>query len=265
MKTTRRAVRGFTLVEILVTTGLLGLLTAGVLAFVFSTMRYLFTGEQKLLINSDIRTVTNEMVENAREANFFLLYQSFSEQSHPVGGVARRDANNNGAVNTNDRRQAGMEGNFLVFVYYEDPFFDSRLYDGDSTNNTVDNARVTRLVGYWSAPNRDLAGEIAVYKFDTDDFRSGAASSWTTPWSVTFPATLDSATTLESLLPPDTSAWAQDGRFEILVNDARGLSPDQFHFINFQNRSVLVRTKILHGNQAKQVTNTYNFTITPRG
>lgn len=265
MNPPKRSPRGFTLVEVLVTMGVLGLLTAGVLAFVFSTMRYLFTGEQKLLINSDIRTVTNEMVENAREANFFLLYQSFSEQSHPGGGVVRRDANNNGTVNTNDRRQAGMEGNFLVFVYYEDPYFDSRLYDGDPSNNTVDTARVTRLVGYWCAPNRTIDGEIAIYKFDTDDSRTGSAATWTTPWSATFPATLDAATPLESLLPPDTSAWAQDGRFEILVNDARGLSPGEFHFINFQNRSVLVRTKILHGNQAKQVTNTYNFTITPRG
>ena len=40
-----------------------------------------YVAEQKLLINGDIRKVTNQMVENAREANSFVLYQAFAQQS----------------------------------------------------------------------------------------------------------------------------------------------------------------------------------------
>jgi hypothetical protein len=210
------------------------------------------------------------MVENARDSNYFVLYQSFDLQSQVDGSgntiTVRRDATNNGAVNANDRRDAGQSGNFLIFVYYEDSFFDSRYFDGDSTNDThILSSRINRIVGYWIAPNRNIPGESAVYKFDTDRARTPSASSWTTAWGATLPVTLGGTTTLESLLPPDTAAWAQNSAFEILINDASGLAPDGYNFSNFQNRSALVRTKILHGNQAKRVTNTYNFTITPRG
>ena len=260
---TKPTAAGFTLAEIIVTLGLISLLIAGVVPFFATNYRYLFTGEQKLLINSDIRDLTNELVETARASNFFVLYQSFNNQT--VGGVTiRRDANNNGTVNANDRRQADQGGNFLLFVYYEDPYFDSRFFDGDETNNPeIINVRVNRLVGYWTAPNRQTSGETALYMFDTDDRKSG--TSWTTSWGTTLPATVDSAHPIESLLPAATSAWASHASATLLVNDLQGLAPGSFDFVNFQNRSVLVRLKILHGNQAKRVTNTYNFTITPRG
>ncbi len=247
----------------MVTLGLVSLLIAGVVPFFASNYRYLFTGEQKLLINSDIRDLTNELVETARASNFFVLYQSFNDQT-VAGLTVRRDANNNGTVNTNDRRQADEAGNFLLFVYYEDPYFDSRFFDGDDTNDpAIVNVRVNRLVAYWTAPNRRVAGENALYMFDTDDAKSG--TSWTTPWGATLPATIDSANPIESLLPPATATWASHASNTLLVNDLQGLAAGSLDFVNFQNRSVLVRMKILHGNQAKRVTNTYNFTVTPRG
>jgi len=244
---------------------ILGLLLTGMGAFFLQTGRYLFTTEQKLLINSDIRDFTNEMVENAREANYFLLYRSFAARVRD-GRTVQRDANANGTVNALDRRAAGQGGEFLVFVYYEDPFFDSRFYDGDPDNNAIVTSRVTRLVAYWVAPNREEPDEWALYRLDTDNFRSSsAASSWATPWGVSFPATLGGATTLETLLPPASASEAQASYASVVVNDVEGLATEGDYFVNFQNRSILVRAKILHGNQAKRVTNTYNFTVTPRG
>jgi hypothetical protein len=103
-----------------------------------------------------------------------------------------------------------------------------------------------------------------MYRFDTDDSR-GSGSTWTTPWGLTLPVSLTGGTSVESLLPAATLAWATHSSHHIVVNDLTGLSAGGLAFINFQNRSVLVRLKILHGNQAKRVTNTYNFTVTPRG
>ncbi|GAB5560132.1 MAG: hypothetical protein SynsKO_17790 [Synoicihabitans sp.] len=244
---------------------LVSIVSAGIIPFFISNFRYLYSGEQKLLINSDIRNLTNELVETARASNYFVLYESFYAQTNQ-GATIRRDLNGNGTVNLADRLQAGQEGSFIVFVFYDDPFYDWRLYDADPTNNpALVNVEVARIVGYWIAPNRLFSDEIGMYVFDTDDYRTAGSASWTAPWGATFPATLTGATTVESLIPPATKAWAMSSGFEVVVNDMEGLSDNNLFFLNYQNRSVLVRAKILHGNQAKRVTNTYNFTITPRG
>ena len=257
--------RGFTLTEIMVTVTLSGLFFAGVMPFLLTNTRYLYTSEQKLLINGDIRDVTNELVETARASNYFVLYESFHNQTVAGSGISR-DANGSGAVNMNDRRQSGEDGTFIAFVFYEDPFYDSRLYDADPTNDpSIMGVRVERIVGYWTANNRLYSGENALYVFDTDDYRTAAATSWTTPWGATLPVSTNTGVTIESLLPAPTTVWATNQNFKMIVNDLRGLSDNDLLFVNFQNRSALVRAKILHGNQAKRVTNTYNFTITPRG
>lgn len=257
--------RGFTLAELLVTMTIMSMLLAGVVPFFVSNFKYLYAGEQKLLINSDIRDLTNEMVETARASNYFVLYESFHQQT--LGGrTVRRDLNGNGTLNLADRLQAGQQGSFIVFVYYRDPYFDARLYDGDPTNNpALMTVVIERIVGYWIAPNREISGETALYTFDSNDSRTPSTNSWTTAWGQTFPVTLGGTTTVESLLPTDSQSWAMHSTFDIVVNDLEGLTTNSLFFENFQNRSVLIRTKILHGNQAKRVTNTYNFTITPRG
>ncbi len=259
------SIRAFTLTELMVTAALAGLLLAGVLPFMVTNLKILFVGEQKLLINSDVRNYTKELIENARESNYFVLYQSFFKWDRPDGSHVARDVNNNGIFNANDRRQSGEQGDFLVFVYYTDPFYDSRFYDNIAGNEpSITNLEVNRIVAYWYAPNHSISGENAIYTLDTDDY-VGDNATWTTPWGVTLPATLAGSTTIESLLPPATDAWAQYNKFRVVVNDVRGLTDDKFQYLNFQNRSILVRMRILHGNAAKRVTNTYNFTVTPRG
>jgi prepilin-type N-terminal cleavage/methylation domain-containing protein len=271
MNTTPRYLqRGFTLVEIMVATTILGLVSTGVTSFFIMNLKSQFVGEQKLLINGDIRKVTNQMVENARECNSFVIYQAFLQQTRWDGATENRDANGNGTVTLADRLQNGASGDFLVLVYYKDQYYDSRLYDLDPNNNpTLSGGQVIRLVGYWIAPNRSISGENAIYSFDTDRYKTSGATTWTTSWGVTLPATLSDSgvsgtTTLEALLPAATSAWATAAEFPILVNNVSGLT-NGYCFYNYQNKSIVTRAKILHGNRAKRVTNTYNFTITPRG
>jgi prepilin-type N-terminal cleavage/methylation domain-containing protein len=279
----RPSSRGFSLTEVIVTMALFSMVMAGAMPFFISNLKYQFVGEQKLLINNDIRRVTNELVENAREANSFVLYRSFYDQNTYNNVPVGRDMNGNGSVTWADRLLNGQSGDFLVLVYYRDPYFDARFFDGTADNAPVlTNGQVTRIVGYYVAPNRLIPGEFALYSFDSDRSK-GAGATWTTPWGATFPATLSSiipqptgTTTIEALLPAATSAWAQNNAHRIVINDLNGLSMVPitvsgtttnagFSFLNYQNRSVIVRTKILHGNQAKRVTNTYNFTVTPRG
>ena len=265
-----RSTRGFTLSEMMVTSVVLGLVMAGVMPFFIANLKSQFVGEQKLLINGDIRKVTNAMVENARESNSFVIYQAFMQQARWDGATETRDANASGSVTLADRLHNGQSGDFLVLIFYKDQYYDSRLYDGDPTNNPqLSGGQVTRMVGYWVAPNRESAGENAVYTFDTDKYKGAAATTWTTSWGVTLPATLSDSgaagtTTIEALLPPATATWANAAEFPITLHNVSGLSAG-YCFYNYENKSIITRAKILHGNKAKRVTNTYNFTITPRG
>lgn len=51
---------------------------------------------------------------------------------------------------------------------------------------------------------------------------------------------------------------------DIVLELSRGLADGNL-FRNFGNNTFVVNGEILHGNQAKEVTNTYNLTISPRG
>ncbi len=75
--TTSSLDEGFTLAEILITMTIFAMVMAGVSSFFFQTNTMLFANTQKLLINRDIRGITNEMTDNARSANHFTMYDSF--------------------------------------------------------------------------------------------------------------------------------------------------------------------------------------------
>jgi len=125
-------------------------------------------------------------------------------------------------------RNDGYSGDFLVLVY-KDP---------------ADLTKTERLVGYYRAPAdaEDPAGEGPVRKFD-----------------VTF--TPSSAAPLADLLPAPESAADHD---EVIAL-SRGLSDGRL-FYNFYDRSIMIRGEIIHpGTTTRRATNTYNFTVTPRG
>jgi hypothetical protein len=130
------------------------------------------------------------------------------------------------------------------------------------------------------------------------------ASTWTTPWGVTLPAALSgSASAIENMLPQNnlsksgfyttlTTAASDPNNIyaKIVINDVRGqiIQPnlnagsgpnnqqEGLNFMFLQNtqapgetvvgtNAVLVNSRILDGNLAKHVTDTYYFTINPNG
>lgn len=279
MTRTHRPTAAFTLVEIMVAMTIIGFVLVGVLPFFTQTSMMQFISTQKLLVNADVRSFTNGMIQDVESSGCFMLYQSFFPRTLADGTNISRDFNNDGVINAADRMQSGQSGDFLVLIYYQDPFYDSRFYDSNPNNQpTLGTATVvSRIIGYWLAPNRDYSGETALYRFDTNQFQ-GSGSTWTTPWGATFPATLSPTVTVESLLPAATQTAATDPSYaSVVLNNLQGLaqvngsaqvtgtaSGLDFVSIN-QGLGILVRARILHGNQAKRVTNTYNFTVSPRG
>ena len=66
---------------------------------------------------------------------------------------------------------------------------------------------------------------------------------------------------VEELIPPFNQLVAESQQ---VVAFSEGLSDGRL-FFNYLNRTAMINGKILHGNKAKWVTDTYNFSISPRG
>lgn len=126
-----------------------------------------------------------------------------------------------------DRRMDGNAGDFLVFVF-TDP---ESVVGGDGD--------ILRLVGYFRDAEDGEAGPVRRF-----DVRYGSPRD----------------ESVENLL-------AEPGVFneiDEVVELSKGLADGQL-FFNFHGRSVMVNGQILHGNVAKRVTETYNFTVSTRG
>ncbi|MDQ8186902.1 type II secretion system protein [Pelagicoccus sp. SDUM812002] len=98
----------------------------------------------------------------------------------------------------------------------------------------------TGLIGFYRAATEDSEGPVM--RFSTD-FSSPQAA------------------VLEDLLPVVETI----GTHSEIIELSKGLSDGQL-FFNFYNRSITVQGEILHhGSNLKRATNTYNFTVSPRG
>lgn len=125
-----------------------------------------------------------------------------------------------------DRQLDGRSGDLLVFVF-----------SGDSSGNETD-----KLVAYYretSSSDVDALGPVKRFERIFD------------------PA---SELPVENLIP----TVADISGSKDVVELSRGLSDGRL-FYNFLGRSIMVNGQIYHGNDAKRITETYNFTISPRG
>lgn len=133
------------------------------------------------------------------------------------------------------------------FVIYESFANRTRVDDGGSGDFLVlafvdedDPSLYTKLIGFYRSAT--AATEGPVMHFDLE---------FATP----------QANSIENLLPSDNSS----GTHEEIIELSKGLSDGQL-FYNFFNRSITVQGEILHhGSNLKRATNTYNFTVSPRG
>ena len=124
-----------------------------------------------------------------------------------------------------DQQYDGCSGDFLVLTH-RDP---------------ANKGNIGRIVGYYRYAEQD-GSEGPILMFDQSYNPSSTEE-------------------LADLLPAISSAGSHEEAIEL----SNGLSDGKL-FYNFYDRSIIVRGEILHdGAIAQQVTNTYNFTISPRG
>lgn len=214
-----RSPKAHTLTEVIVATAISGLVIGGVLAFFIQNLNTYHLTTGKLMVNRDIRKLTTEMSEEARNANFYRIYPSFT--------VRFDDLNNSGAEDTGEALPAGLtasrSGDFLV-LYFLDP---TGAVDGTGARVVV------RTVGYYRAP-----------------ITAGAPGPVRKFILTATPTVLPDATTIND--------------YPEVVELSQGLASGCL-FLN-AGASIVISGEIQHpGSLVRRATNTYNFTISPRG
>jgi len=129
-----------------------------------------------------------------------------------------------------DRQLDGESGDFLVFVSTEE------------TSSVTEPILIKGFVAYYRAEGAESPDGLAPVRRYERTFNTPSSGP------------------IETLLPDKASLVMGDRVIEL----SRGLADGRL-FYNFWGRSVMVNGQIHHGNDAKRVTETYNFTISPRG
>lgn len=226
--------RGFTLTEVLVTTTIAGLVLGSTALFFKQQLNVFAYDLGKNRVNRDIRAFTSELTDNATYANGFQIFPNFTNRSSTqVVMVGETSTTKTVSSNLVD----GQAGDMLV-LYFRDP---------------DDDTMTTRLVGYYRAP---IDPDVT----DPDDERAlGPVRK--------FDITINPASSapIYTLLP-NTNTYATNKE---VIELSKGLADGKL-FYNIGNKLIMVNGQIIHrGGLDKtrytRATNTYNFTISPRG
>jgi prepilin-type N-terminal cleavage/methylation domain-containing protein len=216
--------RGFSLIEIIFAMSIMLIVVAGVLPMYVQSSKSILTADSKLDVNRSMRKVTDQLIQYARQADAFVLYDNFKGAWIDGDFVNFRNPSYIGQGRLRD----GETGRFLVLIYFDvDPYPDD-----------ANPAPIKKLVGFYlDAEESNDEGALRYFE----------------------KTTIDHGKSMEENLPSATTM----GSNPILVDSITGLMSGDI-FFNFGGRSVMLNGKITHANGAMNETNTYNFTITPR-
>lgn len=249
--------RGFTMVEILIATTIFGLVAAGLVGVFIQALSVYYYDIGKLMVNKDMRRFTQEMSENATYANYFRVFPSYNNLSRTVDTLINPSDPDQGFTTaiTDTSLNDGLSGDCLVLVY-KDPADDRKIsrliiyfrVPGSSTPNPSVGVRVTNK---GAVRKLDLAitpsSTLPVYQLIPEISNPSIYPIVLEEVGVTSPPLVAA---VPATSPPTYQPW--------------GL------FYNFYDRSIILKGELIHtGSQInaknRSATNTYNFTISPRG
>lgn len=245
-----RESRRFTLVELVVVCAIFSVAISGAFAMFMGGYQMVFKTQSKLEVNAAMRKATNLLVSDGRGASYFILYDRFdgSEDVVPPSTVSQFiDFRDNPGFG---RRDPGEYGNCLVFVY-------------NGVNPTPFDPTSTTPIA-----------RIIVYTLDTALDPNPAALLKFRRWELVLGPTDPRRTQdVEELIPDVVSGTEPAANLRIaMIPLVRGMFGGNL-FYNLDGKSVFVNGHIFQGDRSvdrnvridKSATNTYAFTITPRG
>ena len=229
-RSSRSRARGFTLVEIMITSAIMGIISIVLLKGFLMGLNLYYYETGKLLVNRDIRKFTSEMTENATYANYFKIFPSYNNLSRANDTLVNPADPDQGFTTsmTDTSVKDGQSGDCLVLVY----------------KDAADDRKISRIIGYFRAP--DASGTGPVRRFD-------------------LPITPSSLLPIWQLIPEITDPTIYPQVIEL----SRGLANGKL-FYDFYDRAIIIKGEIIHrggmiNSAISTATNTYNFTVSPRG
>jgi hypothetical protein len=171
------------------------------------------------------------MAMDAKQCNSIILYTT-AANSHRIDHEDRMRPNESGDALLLVQKSAYAE----MAEHGVDPLHDPRP--------------ITRLILYY----RIITGE-------ENGAQVGPVMRWEGDFSDSPIVDSNDIRKVEELIPPFNQLVAESQQ---VVAFSEGLSDGRL-FFNYLNRTAMINGKILHGNKAKWVTDTYNFSISPRG
>ncbi len=229
--------RAYTLVEMLMAVGIMGLVSAVMVSFTKQAMKLYYADTARLKINHDIRAFTTQMDTDAVTANYFLIYPGFGSLTTGSGSTLADASVTDGGV-----------GDLLVLVYT------------DPAQAATGTSMITELIGYYRQITDTTLNNGPVHRFDIPISPSVAANS----------------APMYQIINTYVTGSASSPAYHIVTQLAQGLENNAAQnattpalFYNRQNRSIIINAQVseLQSEQgaSTQVGNTYNFTVSPRG
>lgn len=226
-----RSKQGYSLVEIMIALTIMMSVLAMATGFLTENSAINFKSTAKNNINRELRNTINQMAIEAKQANYFLIYTSAED-----GERYDRD----------DRMRPNESGDALLLVY-KSSWADMEELEMDPLR---DPRPITRIILYYRDPNTTINGASV-----------GPVMRWEQDFTDEPVTDAEEIREVELLLPAAADLRSQSRQ---VMAFSEGLVDGRL-FYNFQNRTIMINGRIIHGNAAKWVTDTYNFSISPRG
>ena len=220
--------RGMTLVEVMVAASIAMLVGAAVMSMTLSVGRIHFDSTAKLLINKDVRSFTNELSYSTRSARDFRIYASASDLTE---------------------RDSGLAGDVLVLLWAQPESI------ADATMGTAQEYFYEKVIVFARIIEDEDANIGPVMLYERDYALPSGTSSGT-------PASQNTIAGLTAAVMAN-----KDGLTDVrqVIELTRGLADERLFFHSRLGDSITINGELYHGNDARRVTNTFNFTVAPRG
>ncbi len=145
MTTSQRASRnrGFTLVEIMISATIVGVVVSIAVLIVFQALQTYYYDVGRVEVNQDMRKLTRDMTTNAVFSNYFLIYPNFATRSISTG-------TGSAATTIDYTMPPGSSGDMVLFIT-------------DSVDSTSGVTQVSNIVGYYRDGTTNTAGPVRTF------------------------------------------------------------------------------------------------------
>jgi prepilin-type N-terminal cleavage/methylation domain-containing protein len=225
MRTSPSRNGGFTLVEIMISTAIVGVVVGCAVLLVFQSLSSYYYDVGRIEVNQDMRKLTRDMTTTAVFSNYFLIYPNFSTRTLTTGvGSA--------ATTVDDTVAQGSSGDMVVFVT-------------DVTDSSTGITSISKVVGYYRDATTSTPGPVRTFTINV----TGTYTTCTLMYQIIGTAQPTGNQTLNLQVIP-------------LANDISG---GYLFYNFFGTSVMVKSQVLENGAENKQATSTYNFTVSPRG